>query len=100
MNRRHIFQNLLINFTEKLPQQSSERCLSDEDSKRIKVNTHHGIRLYPALSDIESQVTESERDDCTTATMSDEQNYHHSYSEEDRWDKVVQCFLFCLCLDI
>ncbi|XP_037051625.1 anillin [Bradysia coprophila] len=73
---------------EKLPQhQSNERRLSDEDSKRAKVNPTHNGRLYPVLSDIESQVTESDRDDCTTATMSDEQNYHHnrSYSEEDSY---------------
>ena len=69
----------------------------------MKVNPNaRNARLYPVLSDIESQVTESDRDDCTTATMSEEQNYRHnqSYSEEDRWDKVVQFFLFCLCMDI
>lgn len=89
-----------MTFTEKLPQQSNENRLSDEDTKRVKVNPARNVRLYPVLSDIESQVTESDRDDCTTATMSEEQNYHHnrSYDEEDRWDKVLDCILFCFCI--
>ncbi len=102
-NRKNIFNQFVDSFsTEKLPQQSSDSHLSEEDSKRVKVNPTRNVRLYPVLSDIESQVTESDRDDCTTATMSEEQNYLHSrsHSEEDRWDKVVQCFLFCMCIDI
>ncbi|KAJ6649350.1 Anillin [Pseudolycoriella hygida] len=70
---------------EKLPQPSNNRRLSEEDSKRVKVNPTKNARLYPVLSDIESQTTESERDDCTTATVSEGHQHNQSYSEEDSY---------------
>lgn len=86
--------------------------------KRKKCNSspekNSAGRLYPALSDIESQATGSDPENCTTATVS-EDNYEHRHhdsskrvlyyddddddEDEDRCGKLIDFFLFCFCIE-
>lgn len=90
-----------------------------DDVKRIRVAPPKQGRLYPALSDIESANTESDIEHYATASASDEGEhlFHPSdhrlstqqmqrqqqqktemYDEDDdRYDKLIDLFLFCFC---
>lgn len=88
---------------------------SDIDVKRPKtIPQKQQSRLYPVLSDIDSNCATTESDNNgTTATLSDEeeedefvdQHRHRNFdkyqetSADDRWDKMMDCFLFCFCLE-
>lgn len=86
-----------------------------EDSKRVRTN-----RLYPALSDLESNesLSDNENNYCTAATASalstademrasleplrgqDAAANRHDEDNEDRCEEKFYSFLlFCLCLD-
>lgn len=85
-----------------------------DDVKRIRVAPPKEGRLYPALSDIESANTESEIEQYATASASDEGEhlFEHRLSaqqmqrqnqqkvdlyDDDRYDKLIDLFLFCFC---
>ncbi|XP_058832234.1 anillin isoform X2 [Topomyia yanbarensis] len=61
-----------------------------DEVKRIRVTAPKSGRLYPTLSDIETETTESEGDNYTTATVSGEESernqtyYHDCYGEEEQ----------------
>lgn len=82
--------------------------------KRIRVAPPKEGRLYPVLSDIESANTESDIEQYATASASDEgehlfqhrlseqqiqrQQLQQKYDEDDdRYDKLIDLFLFCFC---
>lgn len=59
-----------------------------DETKRKKVSNAQTARLYPVLSDIESTTaTESDQDNCTTATVSsDNHNRYNRYQANDSYE--------------
>lgn len=60
-----------------------------DETKRKKIsNTQTAPRLYPVLSDIESTTAnESDQDNCTTATVSSDNDQHYKrYQANDSYE--------------